>query len=86
MKRYKKKPIVIEAIQFVGVKENCNEIVKWAIKYDVTIICHNYHDTLSIPTLEGEMVVSVGDWVIKGIRDEFYPCRPDIFEETYDEV
>jgi hypothetical protein len=41
---------------------------------------------MNIHTLEGNMIASVGDWIIKGVKGEFYPCKPDIFESTYEEV
>ena len=84
MPKFRKKPVVIEAMQFVGGLNSFHEIQKWATKYHVAIIWQSYHDTLFIPTLEGEMTASVGDWIIKGVGDEFYPCKPDIFEATYD--
>ena len=45
-----------------------------------------YNGELNIHTLEGNMIASVGDWIIKGVKGEFYPCKPDIFENTYEEV
>jgi hypothetical protein len=80
IKRYKKKPIVIEAIQWVGA--NFKEV-------DSFVTCE--HSTfpsageVHIKTLEGTMVASMDDFIIKGIFGEFYPCKPDIFHETYDE-
>ena len=81
IKQFRKKPVVIEAIQFDGTnKEEIHNFVGDAIGQDV-----NSKD-LFITTLEGIMIASVGDYVIKGVQGEFYPCKPDIFEQTYNEV
>ncbi len=80
-KTYVKKPIVIEAVQFTG--RNDKECLAF---------CPDARDpvdrkpNLIISTLEGEMLCSVGDYIIKGINGEFYPCKPDIFEQSYDKV
>jgi len=76
--KYRKKPVIIEALQFNG--DNFAECEKF-------IGAKNYDNTLNYPnikTLEGTMQVSVNDFIIKGVAGEFYPCRPDIFEATYD--
>lgn len=80
MKKYRKKPIVIEAVQFTG--NNVDEILGFAkdsFKNPLTrdVIIH---------TSECNMIVSIGDYVIKGINGEFYPCKPDIFDKTYEEI
>jgi hypothetical protein len=77
--KYRKKPVVIEAIQFAG--NNSSEIMLFA-----NTACINKVGALIISTLEGPMLVSKGDFVIKGVNGEFYPCKPDIFEKTYEEV
>lgn len=78
--KYRKKPLVIDAIQYTG--ENVNEIV---IKLGMEeISCDLLSNDLLIDTLEGEMRCSVGDYVIKGIKGEFYPCKEDIFLQTYE--
>ena len=82
--KYVKKPIIIEAVQWTGT--NRKEI------FDFCITCYFNTDfetgdlKLHIQTLEGNMEASVGDYIIKGIKGEFYPCKPDIFELTYDIV
>lgn len=85
IKMYKKKPVTIRAVQYTG--NNVDEIMEFGKK----AVFHRdmrYEDEneLFIETLEGSMHVSVGDFVIEGVHGEFYPCKPDIFEETYDEV
>lgn len=81
--KYKTKPCEIEAMQFVG--DNLKEIEEFAGKSCFGArfqggICVG----LIIETLEGDMQASVGDYIIKGLRGEFYPCKPDIFEKKYE--
>lgn len=76
--KFRKKPVTVEAIQWDG--NNTEEIgefmdgIHWAMSGGNPVI----------PTLEGDMVVSLNDWIIKGVKGEFYPCKPDIFETTYE--
>lgn len=76
--KYRKKPVVIEAIQYTG--ENDGEIMNFV---GVTASGHR-PDGIHINTLEGDMHCSPGDFVIKGVKGEFYPCKPDIFAATYE--
>ena len=78
-KKYRKKPVIIEAIQWNG--KNLSEIDKFT-KNKVK----NHESVLIIPTLEGDMEASIGDYIIKGVNGEFYPCKPNIFAKTYEEV
>lgn len=82
VQQFKKKPVVIEAIQFKGV--NALEIVEWSEESATPARISDDEKKLEIPTLEGKMEVSVNDWVIKGVKGELYPCKPDIFEATYE--
>lgn len=82
--RFRKKPIVIEAIQFNAPmsvhalqKFMPNGEFSYEGSFDNAAVVH-------IHTLEGQMEVSNGDWIIKGVKGEFYPCKPDIFEASYD--
>lgn len=94
--KYRKKPIVIEAFQYDGdlinkegnfyVPEWASEAYKGGVMYFKSIDELYCPCTLFIKTLEGDMVADVGDYIIKGIKGELYPCKPDIFEKTYDEV
>jgi len=77
--KYVKKPIIIEAIQWDGM--NGNDVVDFCC--DARLKNNDNGLTLSIPTLEGDMIANWNDWIIKGINCEFYPCKPDIFEKTY---
>ena len=77
--KFRKKPVVIEAIQFKNA--NFNEIETF-VGGDAEFRDGN----LVVATLEGAMRASPGDWIIKGVKGEFYPCKPDIFAATYDPV
>lgn len=83
--RYKTKPCEIEAIQFIG--DNLKEIEEFAGKSCVGARFQGKNCIgLTIDTLEGLVTASVGDYIIKGLRGEFYPCKPDVFEKTYEAV
>lgn len=82
MPKFRKKPVVIEAVQFVvDHAGNSNH-------QEVSDLVDGWKDadTPFIKTLEGELTVSNGDWIITGVKGERYPCKPDIFEATYDPV
>jgi hypothetical protein len=79
--KYRKKPLVIEAMQFTG--DNHDDIAKFA---GLAVRVVGRESALYIKTPEGSMKVSPGDWVIQGVAGEFYPCKPDIFEATYEAV
>lgn len=84
MQKFVKKPVVVEAIQYNGI--NITEIESFLVSKLPTVWSSVEDTQLIIPTLEGDMKVSKGDYVIKGIKGEFYPCKPDVFEKTYDVV
>lgn len=82
MRKFRKKPVVIEATQYDGsfksfleIKEFCNEYIFG--EPGIAIV---------IRTLEGDMTANIGDWIIKGISGEFYPCKHEIFLATYEQV
>lgn len=77
---YRKKPVVIEANQLQYTTESQDQIIAWS----GGLIRKGADGGLIIPTLEGDMTASTGDYIIKGIKGEFYPCKPDIFEATYE--
>ena len=80
MAEYRKKPIIVDAVQFSGF--NFDEIESFVGgAYGKNALGEHV-----IATLEGAMKISFNDWIIKGIKGEFYPCKPDIFEETYELV
>ena len=86
MKKYRKLPIVIEAIQFTGTKENIKELVDWLGNCSFAFSWENKkYLSVSFKTLEGDMTAQLLDWIIKGVEGEFYPCKPNIFAKTYEE-
>lgn len=85
--KFRKKPVVIEAMQFTLETMNqcynfvtCNRAADWGEDDGEG----NAPPILKIQTLEGVMSAQIGDWIIKGVKGEFYPCKPDIFEATYE--
>jgi len=83
---FRKKPVVIEARQNTS-PWAALDIVDWIKDYDGTARINNFGGVaMVIKTLEGDMLCSPGDWVIKGVHNEFYPCKPDIFEKAYGPV
>jgi hypothetical protein len=83
--RYRKKPVEIEAIQWDGFTETYNAITEFTCD-NLEWIHQGEEVILFIDTLEGRMIVNQFDWIIKGVKGEFYPCKPDIFQATYDIV
>lgn len=83
--KYRKKPIVVEAIQYQwpdsdrGAMMVAQDDVADFMSQNIVITS----DCIEIETLEGVMTAQRGDWIIKGVKGEFYPCKPDIFEATY---
>jgi hypothetical protein len=92
--KYRKKPVVIDAVQWTGA--NLEEVMPFFGDFSKLPNPDGYVEpgighcppegTLDIPTLEGTMTARAGDWIIKGVKGEFYPCKPDIFEATYERV
>lgn len=90
MPKFRKRPVVIEAMQFDGRIDTYLRIFDWMkscgdtwaaageVRYETPLML--------IPTLEGMHAANPGDWVIRGVKGEFYPCKPDIFEQTYESV
>jgi len=78
--KYRKKPVVVEAMQYTG--DNAQEIAD-SMERQQAMIKDGY---LLVGAREGTMKASVMDWIIKGIKGEFCPCKPDIFEKTYEPV
>ena len=89
MSKFRKKPVVIEAVRYDGTLDGATNIYAWingkphGPYYQLENITDGY---MTIKTLEGTMRASPGDWIIKGVKNEFYPCKPDIFEATYEPV
>lgn len=84
--KYRKKPVAIEAYMWQTELGN-NRLMNWLSQNGVDIKGWTFFDDyLLIPTLEGEMKASPNDFIIIGVAGEVYPCKPDIFEQTYEEV
>ena len=75
-------PVEVEVMQFVDV-ESAEYIEAWA-NQKAHYYVKNHIPLLKIKTLEGYMIANIGDYIIKGVHGEFYPCKPDIFHKTYD--
>ena len=86
MAKFRKKPVAIEAMQFDGSRESFDAIVAWSGATGWVYEPDSRYRGLVIPTLEGDMEASPGDWIIRGVKGELYPCKPDIFAATYDLV
>lgn len=82
IQKFRKKPVVIEAIQYDGT------FPMEFLRGDERVRADGERGSggLAIHTLEGVMTASIGDWIIRGVKGELYPCKPDIFEATYEEV
>ena len=87
--KYRKKPVVIEAVQYLGQGNMADgDVPEWlwdALKSGV-VQATNGTDPFVITTLEGDHIASPGDWIIRGVKGELYPCKPDSFELTYEIV
>jgi len=89
MAQFRKKPVIINAIQFTG---DAMEIVRWRSQFEGATRWIFDRDEkkdepfILIDTLEGSMRADIGDWIIRGVKGEFYPCKPDIFDATYERV
>ncbi len=86
MPKFRKKPAVIEAVQYDG---TCANVLDFLSESDLASVIFKPSDTIEgrrmlIRTLEGVMEASPGDWIIKGVKGEIYPVKPDIFAETYE--
>lgn len=81
--KYRKKPVEIEAKQFTG--QNYNEILAWLDEHE-TPGDFLADGTMLIDTLEGHMIAQPGDYIIRGVAGEFYPCKPHVFEKSYEAV
>lgn len=83
-KIFRKKPIEIEAMQLTV--DNGKDVCDWILSQSTMKRWTLPDGGVLIETLEGKMTANVGDWIIQGVQGEFYPCKPDIFAETYEEI
>lgn len=81
MTKFRKKPVEIEAVQWLG--DSTVEAIR-DLDSENRII--RFNRTLKIKTLEGTLTARHGDWIIRGVKGELYPCKPDIFDATYEPV
>ena len=100
VQKFRKKPVEIEAMQWPGCAALATPVINWILKNGGTARYREERtipaswplpeervpESIVIDTLEGHMNASAGDWIIRGVQGEFYPCKPDIFEQTYEEV
>lgn len=86
MPRFRKKPVEIEAFQFDGRSNTDPSVPPWFVEavLDRKVVAFPEH--IEIHTLEGVMRAYRGEWIIKGVQNEIYPCKPDIFEMTYEAI
>jgi hypothetical protein len=88
MKQFKKRPVVVEAARWDGTAAGATPIIDWVLSNGGTARFDDYSNVymtyLKIDTMEGTMIARTGWWIIKGVKGEFYPCEPDIFEQTYE--
>jgi hypothetical protein len=82
--KYRKKPVTVEVVHWTG--NNLQEVLDFIDKTRYTFSENEKGTAIYLDTLEGGHIASVGDWIIKGVKGEFYPCKPDIFEKTYEKV
>lgn len=86
MPMFRKKPVVIDARLFDGSPESFKSMSDWLKASGAFLTYYGNGNRIKIPTLEGIMTADPGDWIIKGVKGEFYPCKPHIFELTYEPV
>ena len=89
MEKYRKKPVVIDAVQLTMTNHQAISSIIAAAGYNVRHATKPPMRAITgivIETLEGDMPADCGDWIIKGVQGEFYPCKPEIFEKTYEKV
>lgn len=87
IKLFKKKPVIIKALQWDG--SNLEEVKSFIGDDFISIVTErrmNGRSDITIKTLEGQIIASKGDWIIEGVKGEHYPCKPDIFAESYEET
>ncbi len=84
--KFRKRPVVIEAVQWTGGSNIEVAGFLGSNEWSHQPATNTEPEHLTIKTLEGNITASIGDWIIRGVKGEFYPCKPDIFEQTYEKV
>lgn len=83
--KYRKKPVVIDAMRFTAeTLDECIAFCGGTYDYRTASCAAPHGEVIAIETLEGTMLAVPGDWIIKGVNGEFYPCKPNIFAKTYE--
>ena len=82
MAQYRKKPVIVQAVQYLNTIDSIFNVLRFVQQPSVRV----FFDHLTIKTLEGMMRAEPNDWIICGVQGELYPCKPDIFEATYELV
>jgi len=82
MAKYRKRPVVIDAMQWDGTNQFA--LMRWSESFGGSTEWRFSGSNIYINTLEGDMRADVGDWIIRGVKGEYYPCKPDIFAATYE--
>jgi hypothetical protein len=78
--RYRKKPVEVDALWYLPDRSNQEDVIAWVAGRPAG----GAHELVAIETLEGTMYATPGDWIIRGVKGEFYPSKPDIFDATYE--
>lgn len=86
MAKYRKRPVVIEAVRFLGDRGLEGRIPDWYHKACANRVLVSHKGSLIVHTTEGSLFASPGDYIIQGVEGELYPCKPSIFEATYEPV
>ena len=87
MAKFRKKPVVIEAVQWTGDGFDSRPLPEWLVHaIGELIVQPKGADELTVRTLEGDHTARPGDWIMRGVKGELYPCKPDIFALTYEPV
>ena len=82
--KFRKKPVEVEAVQWTG--QNTSQMKHFMMPSELQLDHWNGNGRIRIRTLEGVMWASPNDWIIRGVKGELYPCKPDIFEATYEQA
>lgn len=86
MRKFMKRPVVIEAVEWDGTESGASLIIDWVAAHGGDAYYDQWDCRIFIKTLEEWIAASPGDWIVRGVQSEFYPVKPDIFEQTYEEL
>lgn len=83
IKKYQQKPVIIEAVQWLGTQESLNEVIVFCRHEAIT---HGHDNTINVITVDGIMNAAIGDFILRDANGKYYVCKPDVFAATYVEV